>query len=447
MATASTTETFTSFAMPDQSARFSARSVAVLGAIGLLLGNIGRIPAIALGGRSTPLVFDDVVAMLMWFMLLAALSSGYARIVIDDVMTAVFAFVVSATVSTVLAFSRYNIGALEGAGVVAFLARWIAYFGWYPFVLWCLTPDESRDAWRYIERALLVFTIFGIFQSAFLPGFAQMIHDGGDMPSWDVQGRRLVSSMLDPNFAGILVVIALLFGLARIAEGVKENAWTLAALAAGVLLTVSRSSLLALVVGLVVIAMIRGLRARLFRVIALGGLLLLPFLSLLLSFAASFNKLRYDNSAAQRLVPWVRASRLLMEHPWMGVGFNAIKQAQEAHGWRMVGGADVSFDGGLIFVAAMTGAIGVLLYARMLIRVARGAQRVWKDRMVDPVDQAHATATVAATVAVVIHSFFVNSLLLPYVMQILWIMWARLAHIRAARRARLRVSTPATAAS
>ena len=37
-----------------------------------------------------------------------------------------------------------------------------------------------------------------------------MIHDGGDLPTWDLQGRRLVSSVLDPNFAGVLIVIALL---------------------------------------------------------------------------------------------------------------------------------------------------------------------------------------------------------------------------------------------
>ena len=308
--------------------RLSARGVAALGAIGLALGNVGRIPAIALGGRTSPIVLADAVVVLIWCVIIIATLSGRASIIVDDVMAAACAFVAAALMSTLLAFGRYNLGVVEGAGVAAFLIRWIAYFGWYPFVMWCLTPNESRDAWRYIERALLAFAIFGIFQSAFLPGFAQMIHDGGDLPTWDVQGRRLVSSMLDPNFAGILVVIALLFRLARVAEGMAQSGVVLAVLAAATLLTVSRSAILALIVGLVVIAGIRGLRLRLFRVIALGGVLLLPFLSLLLSFAASFNKLHYDASAAQRLVPWIRAGRLLVEHPWLGVGFNAIKQAQ-----------------------------------------------------------------------------------------------------------------------
>jgi hypothetical protein len=418
--------------------RLSARGVAALGAIGLALGNVGRIPALALGGRNSPLVLADAVVALVWLVLLLAIGSGRARIVVDNVMSAALAFVIAAVVSTSFAFSRYNLGITEGAGVVAFLVRWFAYFGWYPFVVWCLTPDESRDAWRFIERALLVFVVFGIFQSAFLPGFAQMVHDGGgDLPTWDVQGRRLVSSMLDPNFAGILVVIALVFRLSRVAEGLHENAVAMAALAAGLLLTVSRSSILALAVALVVIAAVRGLGIRLFRILVLGALLILPFLSLLISFAASFNKLGYDASAAQRWVPWIRAGRLLIEHPWLGVGFNAIKQAQESHGWRALGGADVSLDGGLLFVAAMTGLIGRWLYLRMLVRVARGARGVWKDVSVDPIDRAHATATLATTAAVVVHSFFVNSLLLPFVMQILWVMWARLAHVRAARRARI----------
>jgi O-antigen ligase/polysaccharide polymerase Wzy-like membrane protein len=417
--------------------RLSARGIAAFGAVALCLGNVGRIPTAALGGRSTPLVVADVVVASVWVCLLFAATLGRGRVVIDDVMSATFAFLAAAVVSTGLAFSRYNLSITDGAGVAAFLIRWIAYFGWYPFVVWCLTPNESRDAWRYMERALLVFAIAGIVQSAFFPGFAQMIHDGGDLPTWDVQGRRLVSSMLDPNFAGVLIVIALLFRLARVAESMRESGLTMVALGTALLLTVSRSSILALVVGLAVLAGIRGLRLRLFRTLFVGTILILPFLSLLLSFAGSFNKLRYDASAAQRLIPWIRAGRLVQEHPWFGVGFNAIKQAQESHGWRAIGGADVSFDGGLIFVAAMTGVVGLFLYVRLLVRVARGARRVWNDGALASVDRAHATATAAATAAVIVHSFFVNSLLLPFVMQILWVMWGRLAHVRAARRAKL----------
>src|SRR4051794_30423604 len=130
--------------------RLSARNVAVLGAIGICLGNVGRIPTGALGGRSTPLVVADLVVAIVWGFLLLAFASGRVRILVDDVMLSAIAFLVVAMVSTSLAFTRYNLGVADGAGVAAFLIRWIAYFGWYPFVVLCLTRDESRDAWLSI---------------------------------------------------------------------------------------------------------------------------------------------------------------------------------------------------------------------------------------------------------------------------------------------------------
>jgi hypothetical protein len=417
-------------------ARVTARGVAASGAVALALGNLGRIPGGMLGGRTAPVVALDLVVGVVWLLLAIAVASRRTRIVFDGVTGAATLFVGVAFVSTILALPRYGLSTVEGAGVVAFLIRWLAYFGWYPFIAWCLTPAESRDAWRYVERALLVFCVFGLIQSMFFPGFAQMVNAGGDMKSWDVQGRRLVSTLLDPNFAGIVIAIALLFRLARVAEGEREGGWAMSALAAGLLLTVSRSSILALLVGIIVIAAVRGLRLPLLRVFAAGSLILLPFLSFLVAFAAGFHKLGVDMSAAQRLVPWTRAVRLVSEHPLLGIGFNATQQAQEAHGWNPVGGADISLDGGLLFVAAMTGIIGAGLYVLMMTSVVKNARRAWRDPETPAADRAHALATAASTVAVVVHSLFVNSLLLPFVMQILWVMWGRLAHVTAARRAR-----------
>jgi O-antigen ligase len=414
--------------------KLSARTIAALGAIGFAFGNVGRIPTGALGGRNTPVVFADVIVALLWLVLVLAVASRAVPVAVDRVMSAVGAFLIVAGISTASAFSRYKLGFAEGMGVLAFLARWIAYFGWYPFIAWCLSPAESRAAWRDVERALFVVALFGIFQSAFLPGFAQMLYSVPDLPSWDVQGRRLVSTMLDPNFAGILIVIALLFRLARIAEDERDSGIAMTLLGVALLLTVSRSALLALAVGLIVLAAIRGLRLRLFRLMLLAALLVLPFTTLLLSFAAGFNKLTYDASAAQRLIPWTRAVRLLIEHPWIGVGFNAIQPAQESHGWPKIGGADVSLDGGLLFVAAMTGILGLFFYLVIVARVWGAARRAWRDKTLERVDRAHATATVAATSAIIVHSFFVNSLLLPFVMQVMWVMWARLAQITTERR-------------
>ena len=73
----------------------------------------------------------------------------------------------------------------------------------------------------------------------------------------------------------------------------------------------------------------------------------------------------------------------------------------------------------------------------MLLRVTRGARRVWRDGSLPPSIARTRQPPRPSTAAVIVHSLFVNLCCFPFVMQILWVMWGRLAHIRAARRARL----------
>lgn len=415
--------------------RISARSVAALGAIALALGNLGRLPAGVLAGRSAPVTLIDLVTILVWILLIGAIATGRMRIVVDNVVVAVVGFVLVATFSTAMAFPRYGLGVGSGIEVVAFLARWFMYFGWYPFVAWCLTADESRSAVGLTDRALLAIAGFGVLQSLVFPGFGQAVQLTAT-PEWEFQGRRLVSTMLDPNFAGAMIVMALLPRLAQIAEGERPHPAGLLMLTAALLLTASRSALLAVAAGVMVIVMARGVRRRLVRTLLVGGLVVAPFVPLLISYAASLNKLTIDASAGQRLVTWKRAYTLFIEHPVLGIGFNSTRVAQAAKGWQPIGGGDTGFDGGILFVAVMTGVLGAALYLLMLWHVLGAARRAWRDADLPAADRAHATGTAAITVGIVVQSFFTNSLLLPFVMQVLWIMWGRLAHFAAERRRR-----------
>ena len=129
------------------------------------------------------------------------------------------AFIAVAGISALLAIPRYSLGAGAAFGVIAFLIRWVLYFGWFPLVVACLDDDDVLVTWRRFDIAILVIAAFGIFQFAFLPGFAQMIHTGGEgAPEWDIQGRRVVSTFLDPNFAGLFCV-SRYHAKARVAEG------------------------------------------------------------------------------------------------------------------------------------------------------------------------------------------------------------------------------------
>jgi hypothetical protein len=416
--------------------KLSARHLAAFGAGALALANVGRIPLGALGGRTSPFVVADIATLLVWIAIATALLTRRVKATLDDISLPAVAFIAVATVSTVLSIGRYNMGFGEAFGTVAFLVRWVFYFGWYLFVVWCLAPGETRLAWRYVETAILIFCAFGIFQSAFLPGFAQMVPGGAETRAWDQQGHRLVSTMLDPNLAGLLIVIVLLVRLARVAEGIREHRdWVvLLVLGAALLLTISRSSALALLVGLLSIVAMRGIRSRFSYVVVVGLVLMAPVLFLMRSYLESLNKLRIDTSAMERFIPWARGAALFMEHPVLGVGFNATAQAQHAHGWVLLGNSGVSMDGGLLFIAVMTGTAGLLTYCWMLWRVRGVARFVYNNPARSAADRALGVGTVAATAAAVVHSLFGNSLLLSFVMQALWVLWATLAHTAFQRR-------------
>jgi hypothetical protein len=410
--------------------RISPFTLAALGALALAAGNLGRLPLGEIAGRPAPVALGDLLLIPLWItLLMQARRSG--RFALDGVGRTILLFVGVGVASLAQAMGLWQLGVSGIAGPASFLVRWLLYAGWYWLMTTTLTDSESERAVKLVQRALLLMALFGIAQSAFLPGFAQLVPWGGGEKQWDQQGRRLVSTLLDPNFAGVLVVIPLLLELARVVEQQPPRRGRLVVLAIAMLLTLSRSAILACVVGYALLLLARGVSRRLAGVTILGAVAMVPFLALYLKFAASFGKLGIDGSAAQRLIPWSRAIRMVNDHPWLGVGFNAVGPAQQAYGWKPIGGAEVSFDGGLLFVAAMTGLVGVTVYIVLLRRVVAMCRMVWRQSD-NPEHRALAAGTAAASGAVVVHSLFANSLLLPFVMQVLWVLWGRVRVIQRA---------------
>jgi O-antigen ligase len=401
------------------------RPIAVLrGSLVLMwLGNLGRIPLLATETKEAPLLVNELLLLLT--LAVAAVACLQARALrADGVVGFAAAFAAVGAGSAVASAARYGLSGLELALSLAYLARWLAYAGLYVVVLNAASDDDAEPLWRTLERVVLAFALFGVFQSLFLPGFAQMVQpEGTSQLTWDRQGRRLVSTLLDPNFAGALVLIALLVQLARVAYGDRVARWKPLLLLAAVFMTVSRSTVLALFVGGLVILAARGLNRRLLRVAGLAAVLTAPFLPLLVRFAAGFNKFSIDESAMDRTVSWLRALTVIADHPVFGVGFNTYGFVARAYGWDPLGSQSYGLDGGLLFVTVMTGAVGLALYLAMLVLVVRRCRRVWRDASAPPAARGTALGAAAATAALVVHSVFVNSLLLPFIMQPLWILW------------------------
>ena len=241
---------------------------------------------------------------------------------------------------------------------------------------------------------------------------------------WDPQGHRLVSTFLDPNYAGALLTIGLLLYAGRLSSGERVPVWRVAVMLTALLLTLSRSSFAALGVGLVVVLLIRGFSTRMLKVVGVLALLATPAVPRLITFAAAFNKLSVDASALQRFIAWSRALRVFADSPIVGVGFNTYGYVGRFYGFDATGTSAFALDGGLLFIAVMTGIVGLALYVTMLAFVMARARRVWRDSAATAQERGVAVGVAALTVAMIVHSLFVNSLLLPFLMEPLWLLWA-----------------------
>ena len=401
----------------------------------MVVGQLGRVPLLSAGAKEAPLLANDVAVVVavvagLWL----ALRNRGLRL--DAVTLVALGFAGVGGLSALMSLPRFGLSGFELAFSLAYLLRWAVYMALYVVVIDTLSAREGRQLLKAFEGAVLLFAGFGILQAIFLPGFAQIVFpDAVLYTQWDPQGRRLVSTFLDPNLAGGLIVVALLLASARLVSGEPVPLWKPGLLVAALVITLSRSSILAFVAGLAVIAILvrrvtwRALAGSLLAIAV--GLLAAPWL---LRMADAFNKLSLDDaSLLTRFVNWGRALRVLADHPIVGVGFNTYGFVQLRYGFADLTQSAFGLDGGLLFIAVMTGFVGVTLYSILLFLVLQACKELWsgdlssRDRSSSdrsPVfDGAVGLGVAAATVALLIHSLFVNSLLYPPIMQTMWILW------------------------
>ena len=392
--------------------------------VGLISGQLGRIPLVGLGGKEAPLILTDALIMLV-LAGAAWLLVRERRLLVDRVGVLALLFALVGGLSTLASISRFGLAAGEVLFSLAYLARWLTVFGLYLVVVNCIRLGDIERIWRSMEFAILAFAGFGIVQAIFLPDFAFLIYpDAQPYIDWDPQGHRLVSTLLDPNFAGMLLVAGLLVQGGRLAFGVPVPNWKVAVLAVALVLTISRSSALAAVTGGMLILFVRAPSRRLLAVAVVMGLGVVAAAPLWLPFALEFNKFSFDDaSGLHRLVQWGWALTILLDHPIAGVGFNTYGFVHTRYTFSASAPATFGLDGGLLFIAVMTGVVGLALFGGMLWLLLRTARRGWERTDLDAGLRGIALGAGALVPAVVVHSMFVNSLLYVPLLHVFWILW------------------------
>jgi len=325
----------------------------------------------------------------------------------------IFLFLMIAIISLIVNSSRLSIRELFVSGL--YLLRWIVYAGLY-FVLIDLKDRFNYLKWSSMVNYLIVLgamtAIFGLVQYLIWPdiGFLEVF-------GYDPHYFRLVGTFFDPGFIGIILVLTLI--LLVVSNWEKIGVFKMKNLPVHCLLftvycslalTYSRSSYLAYLMGMGVIAFIKK-APRFFLIILFIGaltLLILPRQS-----GGEGIRLERTSTIQARAGSWRNALIISRDHPLIGVGFNAFRYAQRDYGflkerWQE-SNAGAGADSSLLFVLATTGIIGFLTYLGIWWKILRIGN----------------LTILASALAILIHSLFLNSLFYPWVMAWMWILLAK----------------------
>lgn len=376
--------------------------ILILFGLGFIAGQLASIP-LAAGARIS---FLDICVVVL--LVYGALCSGRKRL-IPALWMPVMGFFCVTLLS--LFGTLTNLPLYATGGGLLYVLRWLVYAALYWVAVSKLfTPKIWRTA---LIVSGVVMAVLGLIQYMWYPDLRNLAYLG-----WDPHYQRLFGTLLDPNFIGIILTATVLLLLGWEEKG--THLWMkvsgLVITLGAILLTYSRSSLLALAAGLFVWGMLTGKKF----VVAGMTIVVLAVLFLLPNNGEGRNLLRTASSYA-RLGNAERAITLIREKPFLGHGFNILRFVSTERSWidessapsRSGGGLDTS----ILFVGATTGIIGMLMYGYLLVSFLRLGGQAYADKRL----RLAGATYISIIAAIIVHSLFINSLFYPWVMVVVWV--------------------------
>lgn len=273
--------------------------------------------------------------------------------------------------------------------------RWITFAGLY-FVFKSQPEKVKIQVKSWFSVMVLIVAITGLLQYVFLPDVSFLkIFD------WDDHYFRLIGSFLDPGFTGAILVLGLLLVFKFQVTNVKL---AMVFLYLALALTYSRASYLMFLFSFGVVAIYKK-SVKFFLIAAIILAVSIPLLPR--KFGEGVNLSR-ENSTIARIRNWQQSIEIWKAHPFFGVGFDSYRYIRanitmESH-------AGAGADSSLLLILATTGSLGFLSYLWLLANMARIGRKN--------------CVFIAGLIGIVIHSFFNNTLLYPWVMEWLWVVLA-----------------------
>lgn len=320
---------------------------------------------------STPITLIDVVILLMLPIVLLRLR---ARL---SVFLALGIFLAPNVLFGIMYFRLGEIGPKH-----LLMGFYSCYRFLFPFLIIFayasrLHEKDKRFCLRLVMWGVWFHLVFGIVQAALVPNFA--VRFGPKDVDWDVQGHRLVSTILDPNLISSLFYATVLGVLSRVAstkETVSRRALltAVAAVIAGAL-TASRGGALGFSMAFLLL-LVEAPRLdvrRKIRWIFVTALSTVVVIGIFFTFFGSAyitrtNRFGASNlSVQERLINIAIDASVFFRHPLFGKGFNFLPYLPSVDFVSVTGNYA---DGGLLYLLASVGIVGVVAICLILYRAS-----------------------------------------------------------------------------
>lgn len=374
------------------------------------------------------------------FILLLIIVWGVKKLVYDkkfnknEINAPLILFTVIALISLIQGyFILGQLGTIELKEIVVSFLYWVRWV-MYAFVFFITTDLIKKESHLNMYLKVLFWvgvlvSIAGFIQLALVPDFTKYAIKYG----WDPHQDRLLSTFFDPNFVGgfLAMVMAVATGIWFYTPSKKEKTWLsvlLVITGVALMLTVSRSGLLALVTAMGIIGL---LRSKLFLFLGIAAILLVVLTQPRLVTRIT-EGLSVDETGALRIQSWYNAASVTASYPVLGVGYNTLASVNDDLG--LVDEFDVNNRGGvensILSIFVTTGVVGLTAFLWLYLIMLKKAYDIWKDKEVPPRWRGFSLGLLAAMLGIIMHSIFINSLLYPFILIYIWIWMGMLVRIK-----------------
>ncbi len=289
-----------------------------------------------------------------------------------------------------------------------YLFRLFAYFYFFIYV-WNFAKIKNN-------RRLLADSLLAVSAISAVLGWVQFVAMPDIKPlfvwGWDMHLFRLVGTFLDPGYLSLIITFGLILSTIRLIEEKSKRYYLITFfLVTSLAFTYSRAGYLAALAGMVVIAVYK----KAFKKLLVFGLTLIIIVLMLPTAKNSSIILTRTFSVLARIENYKATMQVFSKSPVFGIGYNNMCLAfnkyvgYQSFSSHSCSGSDSSF----LYILATTGIAGALAFIYGILMISKKLSHV-----------SYKVALVSSFAALLIHSFFANSVFYPWILGFIIILTA-----------------------